>query len=132
MVEGYGFGVEGDWKIVVLFRVMKIMVNGKGIGLMEDYIYNFDFDNGLIFGVYMFEVCLILVGIKLVIEVYFLGIGDKEDFVCLVFKGVFGFVVVVLLIDFGNRFCLIVNSVDVVEMKEDMFNLFVVSVFWKL
>lgn len=131
MAEGYGFGAEGDWKTAALLRAMKIMAQGKGTGLMEDYTYNLDSENGLILGAHMLEVCPTLAGTKPVIEVHPLGIGGKEDPARLVFKGASGPAVAVSLIDLGNRFRLIVNSVDAVEMKEDMPNLPVASVLWK-
>ncbi len=131
MSEGYGFGAEGDWKTAALLRAMKIMAKGKGTGLMEDYTYNLDSDNGLILGAHMLEVCPTLAGTKPVIEVHPLGIGGKEDPARLVFKGASGPAVAASLIDLGNRFRLIVNSVDAVEMKEDMPNLPVASVLWK-
>lgn len=131
MSEGYGFGAEGDWKTAALLRAMKIMAKGKGTGLMEDYTYNLDSDNGLILGAHMLEVCPTLAGTKPVIEVHPLGIGGKEAPARLVFKGASGPAVAASLIDLGNRFRLIVNSVDAVEMKEDMPNLPVASVLWK-
>ncbi|HCW53852.1 MAG TPA: L-arabinose isomerase [Clostridium sp.] len=131
MSEGYGFGAEGDWKTAALLRAMKIMAQGKGTGLMEDYTYNLDSDNGLILGAHMLEVCPTLAGTKPVIEVHPLGIGGKEDPARLVFKGASGPAVAASLIDLGNRFRLIVNSVDAVEMKKDMPNLPVASVLWK-
>ena len=131
MAEGYGFGAEGDWKTAALIRAMKIMTKGKATGLMEDYTYNLDSENGLILGAHMLEVCPTLAGTKPKIEVHPLGIGDREDPARLVFKGASGPAVAASLIDLGNRFRLIVNSVDAVEMTEDMPNLPVASVLWK-
>lgn len=131
MAEGYGFGAEGDWKTAALLRAMKVMADGKSTGLMEDYTYNLDSENGLILGAHMLEVCPTLAGSKPRIEVHPLGIGDKEDPARLVFKGASGPAVAASLIDMGNRFRLIVNSVDAVEMTEDMPNLPVASVLWK-
>lgn len=53
MAEGYGFGAEGDWKTAALLRAMKVMADGKSTGLMEDYTYNLDSENGLILGAHM-------------------------------------------------------------------------------
>ena len=131
MAEGYGFGAEGDWKTAALLRAMKIMAGGKGTGLMEDYTYNMDSENGLILGAHMLEICPTLAATKPEIQVHPLGIGDKEDPARLVFKGAAGPAVAASLIDMGNRFRLIVNSVDCVEVTEDMPNLPVASVLWK-
>ncbi len=90
MAEGYGFGAEGDWKTAALLRAMKVMADGKSTGLMEDYTYNLDAENGLILGAHMLEVCPTLAGSKPRIEVHPLGIGDKEDPARLVFKGASG------------------------------------------
>lgn len=131
MAEGYGFGAEGDWKTAALVRTMKIMAGGKGTGLMEDYTYNLDSENGLILGAHMLEVCPTLAATKPVIEVHPLGIGDKEAPARLVFKGASGPAVAASLIDMGSRFRLIVNSVDCITVTEDMPNLPVASVLWK-
>lgn len=131
MAEGYGFGAEGDWKTAALVRVMKMMAFGEGTGLMEDYTYHLSSGDGLILGAHMLEVCPTLAATKPVIEVHPLGIGDKEDPARLVFKGSAGPAVAASLVDMGNRFRLIVNSVDCVEMTEDMPNLPVASVLWK-
>lgn len=42
MLKGYGYGGEGDWKIVVMVCIMKVMGEGceGGCLFMEDYIYN--------------------------------------------------------------------------------------------
>lgn len=131
MAEGYGFGAEGDWKTAALVRAMKIMADGKGTGLMEDYTYNLASDNELILGAHMLEICPTLAATKPAIEVHPLGIGDKEPPARLVFKGASGPAVAASLVDMGNRFRLIVNSVDCVEVTEDMPNLPVASVLWK-
>lgn len=84
MQQGYGFVGEGDWKIVVLFCIMKVMLIGLqgGIFFMEDYIYYFEKGNDLVFGFYMLEVCLlIVVEEKLIFDVQYFGIGGKDDFV---------------------------------------------------
>lgn len=89
MQQGYGFVGEGDWKIVVLFCIMKVMLIGLqgGIFFMEDYIYYFEKGNDLVFGFYMLEVCLlIVVEEKLIFDVQYFGIGGKDDFVCLIFN----------------------------------------------
>lgn len=60
---------------------------------MEDYMYYFELGNEMILGLYMFEVCLIVVLDQLKIEVYLFFIGGKEDFVCFVFNGISGLVI---------------------------------------
>lgn len=87
-----------------------------GIFFMEDYIYNFQSGNDLVVGFYMLEVCLFIVKEeKLLLDVQYLGIGGKVDFVWLIFLILVGLVLNVSLIDMGNCFCLLVNVVDIVE-----------------
>lgn len=132
MVDGYGFGVEGDWKMVVLLCSMKVMVQGLegGIFFMEDYIYYFMLEWFYVFGFYMLEICFLIVNEQFFCEVYLLGIGGKEDLVCLVFDGKFGLAFNVFLVDMGICFCLIVNEVESFFFQEDLFNLLVVRVLW--
>jgi len=57
MAAGYGFGAEGDWKTAALVRIMKIMAEGKGTSLMEDYTYHLEAGNEMILGAHMLEIC---------------------------------------------------------------------------
>lgn len=131
MAEGYGFGPEGDWKTAALVRIMKIMANGKGTSIMEDYTYNFEPNNEMILGAHMLEVCPTLAAAKPRIEVHPLGIGGKDAPARLVFNGRDGAAVCASLIDLGGRMRLIVNDVDAVKFEEYMPKLPVARVLWK-
>lgn len=131
MAEGYGFGPEGDWKTAALIRLMKIMADGKGTSIMEDYTYHFEPGNEMILGAHMLEVCPTLAATKPRIEVHPLGIGGKEDPARIVFDGGEGAAVCASLIDMGGRMRLIVNDVNAVKLEKDMPKLPVARVLWK-
>lgn len=131
MAEGYGFGAEGDWKTAALVRIMKIMDEGKGTSLMEDYTYHLESGNEMILGAHMLEVCPSVAATKPKIEVYPLGMGGKDDPARIVFDGKEGPAVCASLIDMGGRFRLIVNEVDAVKIENSMPNLPVARVLWK-
>lgn len=80
----------------------------------------------------MMEVDLMFVVMKLRIVVFFLLMGDREDLVCFVFDGKVGEGVVVLMVDFGMYYKLLINEVEVFEFIIEVFNLFVVCVLWKI
>lgn len=134
MVEGYGFGVEGDWKMVIFVCVVNVMGVGLfgGVSFMEDYIYDMMFGDEFIFGVYMFEVLFLLMMVMLMFEIYLFGIGGKDDLVWLVFMVDFGFVVVVVFSDMCDWFWFIVNVVENVELCVVLLNFLVGCVVWKL
>jgi L-arabinose isomerase len=131
MAEGYGFGPEGDWKTATLVRIMKIMAEGKGTSIMEDYTYHFEPGNEMILGAHMLEICPTLAATKPVIEVHPLGIGGKADPARLVFNAGEGSAVCASLIDLGGRMRLIVNDVNAVKLEKDMPKLPVARVLWK-
>jgi L-arabinose isomerase len=132
MADGYGFGAEGDWKTAALVRIMKVMADGMkgGTSFMEDYTYHLDPENMSVLGAHMLEVCPSIAKGKPVLEVHPLGIGGKDDPARLVFKTSPGNAVAASLVDMGDRFRLIVNTVEVVECP-DMPELPVASVLWK-
>jgi L-arabinose isomerase len=132
MANGFGFGAEGDWKTAALVRSMKVMAQGLkgGTSFMEDYTYHMDPSGMKVLGAHMLEVCpSIALGVPSV-EVHQLSIGGKEDPARLVFKTAPGKALNASLIDLGNRFRLIVNTVEVSECP-DMPHLPVASVLWK-
>ena len=116
MASGYGFGAEGDWKTAALVRAMKVMATGLegGTSFMEDYTYHLDPKNTKVLGAHMLEVCPSTAEGQPSLEVHPLGIGGKADPARLVFCA--GKVVEASAArnDLGNRFRLIVNTVDVV------------------
>lgn len=133
MASGYGFGAEGDWKTAALVRAMKVMATGLkgGNSFMEDYTYHFDPDNRLVLGAHMLEICESIAEGKPSCEIHPLGIGGKEDPVRLVFHAAGGPALNASLIDMGNRFRLLVNTVEAVTPEHDLPKLPVARVLWK-
>jgi L-arabinose isomerase len=133
MADGYGFGAEGDWKTAVLVRAAKVMGAGLpgGASLMEDYTYDLTAGQELILGAHMLEVCPSLTTSKPRLEVHPLGIGGREDPVRLVFDADAGPAVVVALSDMRDRFRLVANVVEVVELPHPLPNLPVARAVWK-
>ncbi|WP_439128622.1 L-arabinose isomerase [Polaribacter sp.] len=134
MQKGYGFAGEGDWKTAALVRAMKVMGSGLegGSAFMEDYTYHLDPEKPRVLGSHMLEVDPVLAANKPSCEVHALGIGGKEDPVRLVFNGKAGDSLVAALMDFGNRFRLLINKTVGEEVTEKLPNLPVARVMWKL
>ncbi|WP_373523220.1 L-arabinose isomerase [Aquiflexum sp.] len=133
MAEGYGYAGEGDWKTAALVRAMKVMGTGLagGNAFMEDYTYHFEPNNNLVLGAHMLEVDPVLANGKPKCEVHPLGIGGKEDPVRLVFNGKSGPSLNASLVDMGNRFRLVVNTVEAIAPQFDLPKLPVARVMWK-
>lgn len=133
MAAGYGYGGEGDWKTSAMVRALKVMASGMegGNSFMEDYTYHFDPANPMVLGSHMLEICPSIAKGKIKCEVHPLGIGGKEDPVRLVFNGAAGPALNVSLIDMGNRFRLLVNEVEAVEVTQDFPKLPTARVLWK-
>ncbi len=117
MASGYGFAGEGDWKTVALVRAIKVM--GEGLSgassFMEDYTYDFASDTPRVLGSHMLEVCPTISIGKPTVEIHPLGIGGKDDPVRLVFNSRKGPAINATLVDLGNRFRLISNSVTAID-----------------
>ncbi len=133
MASGYGFGGEGDWKTAAMVRTMKVMATDLpgGNSFMEDYTYHFNPDSPLVLGSHMLEICPSIAAGKPSCEVHPLGIGGKDDPVRLVFNAPAGPAINVSLIDMGNRFRLIVNEVEAVDVTEALPKLPVARALWK-
>ncbi|RZM17827.1 MAG: L-arabinose isomerase [Pedobacter sp.] len=133
MEAGYGFAGEGDWKTTALVRACKVMGAGLpgGNAFMEDYTYHFNPENPMVLGSHMLEVDSSLAKDKPSLEVHPLGIGGKADPARLVFNVAGGAALNASLIDMGNRFRLLVNEVQAVEVEQDLPNLPVARVLWK-
>ena len=134
MQKGYGFGGEGDWKTAAMVRLMKIMAqntpNAKGTSFMEDYTYNLVPGKEGVLEAHMLEVCPTIADGPISIKVNPLTMGDREDPARLVFTAKEGPAVATSLIDFGNRFRLIINSVDCKKTEKPMPKLPVATAFW--
>jgi len=133
MADGYGFAGEGDWKTAAMVRILKVMAAGLpgGNSFMEDYTYHFDPANPLVLGSHMLEICPSIAAGKPSCEIHPLGIGGKEDPVRLVFNASAGPAINVSLIDMGNRFRLLVNEVEAVDVTEALPKLPVARALWK-
>jgi len=133
LADGYGFAGEGDWKTAALVRAFKVMGSGLegGNGFMEDYTYHFDPNNSLVLGSHMLEIDASLAATKPSLEVHPLGIGGKEDPARLVFNVAGGEALNASLIDMGNRFRLLVNTVKAVDVTEELPKLPVARVLWQ-
>ncbi len=131
MADGYGFGAEGDWKTAALVRIMKVMAEGLkgGTSFMEDYTYHLDPKNMAILGAHMLEVCPSIASGKPALEVHPLGIGGKDDPARLVFRTRLGEAITASMVQMGDRFRLIVNTMKVIECPP-MPKLPVASVLW--
>ena len=133
MAAGYGFGAEGDWKQAAMLRIIKTMSAGLkgGSSFMEDYTYHLDPANEAVLGAHMLEICPSIAAKKPRLEVQPLGIGGKDAPARLIFDSATGDAINVTLIDMGNRFRIIVNTLEVIEPLEKMPKLPVASAFWK-
>ena len=132
MADGYGFGAEGDWKTAALVRSMKVMGAGLpgGNSFMEDYTYHFYPTRMRVLGAHMLEICPSIAAGKPSCEIHPLGIGGKADPVRLVFDSPAGPGLNASVVDMGNRFRLLVNTVDAVEPEERLPRLPVARVLW--
>jgi L-arabinose isomerase len=133
MADGFGFAGEGDWKTAALVRAMKVMASGLngGTSFMEDYTYHLQPENKLVLGAHMLEICPSIADEKISLEVHPLGIGGKADPARLVFNTPSGAGLNASLMDFGNRFRLLVNEVEVVKPEHAMPKLPVARAVWK-
>jgi L-arabinose isomerase len=132
MAEGYGFAAEGDWKTCALVRAMKVMAAGLkgGTSFMEDYTYHLQPQNMQVLGAHMLEICPSIARGKASLEVHPLGIGGKADPARLVFDAVPGPALNASLVDFGNRFRLLVNEVETVAPEKPLPKLPVARALW--
>ncbi len=134
MSEGFGFGAEGDWKTATLVRAMKVMGSGLpgGCSFMEDYTYHFEPGNNLVLGAHMLEICPSISALKPEIQIHPLSIGGKADPVRLVFDAAAGPAVMACVVDLGDRFRLVMNTVEVVDIPEAMPLLPVARALWRV
>jgi len=133
MEENYGFGAEGDWKTAALVRAMKVMSVGLdgGTSFMEDYTYHLNENDMMGLGAHMLEVCPTITEQKPSLEIHPLSIGGKADPVRLVFEAKPGPAVNASVMDMGNRFRMVVNTVDVVPTHEPLPKLPVARAVWR-
>lgn len=113
MHDEYGFGAEGDWKTAALVRAMKVMGAGLkgGTSFMEDYTYHLDPRDMKVLGAHMLEVCSSIAEGKPILKIFPLSTGGKGNPPRLVFNVKTGPAINASIIDMGNRFRMIVNTV---------------------
>ena len=133
MEKGYGFGAEGDWKVAAMVRIMKLMSAGmkdaKGTSMLEDYTYNLVPGKEGILQAHMLEICPTIAEGPISIKCQPLSMGDREDPARLVFTSKEGPGIATSLIDLGDRFRLIINSVDCKKVEKAMPKLPVATAF---
>jgi L-arabinose isomerase len=132
MADDYGFGAEGDWKTSALVRAMKVMSAGLdgGTSFMEDYTYHLSKSGMKVLGAHMLEICPTIAATKPSLEIHPLSIGGKADPVRLVFDSKTGPALNASVIDVGNRFRMIVNTVDSVPTDAPLPKLPVARALW--
>jgi len=132
MEKGYGYGGEGDWKTAAMTRIMKVMGQGLsgGTSFMEDYTYNFG-DTSQVLGAHMLEVCPTIADAKPKIEIHNHSIGCNCDVARMIFTGQAGPALNVTVIDLGNRFRMLVNTVDAVTPPAGLPKLPVAHTLWE-
>ncbi len=132
MAEGYGFGAEGDWKTAALVRAMKVMAHNLpgGTSFMEDYTYDLDPASPKVLGAHMLEVCESIAEGQPTLEIHPLSIGGKADPPRLVFNVRSGPAINATLLDMGNRFRMLVNTVNVIPPARPFKKLPVARAVW--
>jgi L-arabinose isomerase len=132
MADGYGFAAEGDWKTAALVRAMKLMADGLpgGTSFMEDYTYHLEGGHSMVLGSHMLEICPSIAAAKPRVEIHPLGIGGKDDPARLVFNAAAGDAVNASLVEFGDRFRLVVNEVKTIDTPHPMPKLPVAQAVW--
>ena len=132
MRDGYGFGAEGDWKTAALVRLMKVMSAGLkgGASFMEDYTYHFSPSGDKVLGAHMLEICESIASSKPKLEILPLSIGGKADPLRLIFDAHTGPAICASIMDMGQRFRLLANTVEVVPAEAPLPKLPVAHALW--
>ena len=129
--KGFGFAGEGDWKTAALNRLLKIMTNNQATGFTEDYTYELEEGKEAVLEAHMLEVDPTMANDKLKIVVKPLGIGNRNDPARFIFDSKEGDAVVTTIADFGDRFKVITNEVEIFTPEEKAPNLPVARVYWR-
>lgn len=130
MIDGYGFGAEGDFKSAGLSRLLKIIAENKQTAFMEDYTLDLRKGHQAIMGSHMLEVDPTLASDKPRVEVHPLDIGDKDDPARLVFTGSEGEGIDITLSYFDDGYKLIGYDVKCAKPEKEMPNLPVAKQMW--
>ena len=106
------------------FVLMKIMTAGKkdakGTSMLEDYTYNLTKGKEGILEAHMLEICPSIADGPISIKCQPLTMGDREDPARLVFTSKEGTGIATSLVDLGDRFRLIINTVDCKKTEKPM------------
>ena len=133
MDKGYGFGAEGrleDGGTFALVQGDGGRVGGRHLlhgGLHLSFPSRTRWQ---CLGAHMLEVCPSIAAGKPSLEVHPLGIGGKADPARLVFNTAAGSALNASLVDMGERFRMIVNTVDVIEPEAELPKLPVARALW--
>ncbi|MCH3922335.1 L-arabinose isomerase [Limosilactobacillus sp.] len=130
MIDGYGFGAEGDFKSAGLSRLMKIIAENKQTAFMEDYTLDLRAGHQAIMGSHMLEVDPTLASDKPRVEVHPLDIGGKADPARLVFTGAAGKGIDITLSYFDDGYKFIAYDVDATTPEAEMPKLPVAKQMW--
>ncbi|MDY3703250.1 MAG: L-arabinose isomerase [Limosilactobacillus coleohominis] len=130
MIDGYGFGAEGDFKSAGLSRLLKIIAENKQTAFMEDYTLDLRKGHQAIMGSHMLEVDPTLASDKPRVEVHPLDIGDKADPARLVFTGSEGEGIDITLSYFDDGYKFIAYDVDCAKPEKEMPHLPVAKQMW--
>jgi L-arabinose isomerase len=98
---------------------------------MEDYTYHLDPAGPLVLGAHMLEICPSLAAGRPSCEIHPLSIGGRSDPVRLVFDAAPGPGLVAGMTDLGDRFRIVANTIDVVEVTEALPRLPVARALWR-
>ena len=116
------------------YASMKIMTSGmkdaKGTSMLEDYTYNLVPGKEGILEAHMLEICPSIADGPISIKCQPLSMGDREDPARLVFTSKEGTGIATSLVDLGDRFRLLINTVDCKKVEKPMPKLPVATNFW--
>ena len=127
-----GLEQKATGKQSALVRAMKVMSAGLpgGVSFMEDYTYHLTSGSEKVLGAHMLEVCESIAMSKPKLEILPLSIGGKADPVRLIFDANTGPAIGASIMDMGQRFRMVANVVDVVEIEHPLPNLPVARALW--
>jgi len=101
-----------------------------GTSFMEDYTYHLESGRAMVLGSHMLEICPSIASATPRLEIHPLGIGGRDDPARLVFNAAAGEAVNASLVEFGDRFRLIVNEVRTIDPPHAMPKLPVAQAVW--
>lgn len=130
MAKGYGFGVEGDWKVAAITYLIKIMSKNRLTSFIEEYAYNFNKQKSFVFGTHILEVCPSLAKSRPLLMKHPLDIGNKEEPSRLIFDSQCEHGILVSIVDMGNHFRFLINDIETIEIEDSAPCLPVARTLW--